>query len=225
MIRIASLTLAASVVAGLLCGQPGRPATPPKSDFHNATIITADEFDLDFGSPKRVAIYRGNVRVEDPEMDIRCEEMTVTFASPGDSPASLSGPAKKPEKPQPAGLLASGNATGVTNSAPIRPMVGMGGNITSIVAERKVEIFNKVDKTRATGNKAVYTSSTELLVLTGNPVMYTEQGEVRGDLIIMDRRTNKLSVKRASVILGEGNGTKGKTPAPPAKGGTGKPRK
>ncbi len=237
MIRTTSIflvVLAAVMAASLLTGQPAKAIAPGASTSNNATVITSEEFDLDFGSPKRVAVYRGKVKVVDPEMEITCELMTVSFASSTNKPPVIPAPTNGVKKTK-ADLssvkslaTAPNNATTATPiPPPVRPMVGMGGNIESIIAERNVEIINKVEKTRATGNKAVYTSATELLVLTGNPVMYTDQGEVRGDIIILDRRTNKLSVKRATVSIGENNktrdnnSTKGKPPVPPTKNGNG----
>ena len=41
-------------------------------------------------------------------------------------------------------------------------MVGLGGNVGSIIAEGDVEIINKKDKTRAIGGHAYYTAKTEI---------------------------------------------------------------
>ena len=156
------------------------------------TLITSKTMELDFGKPQMVSIHRGSVKVVDREIDMSCELMTVTFA-------------KKKEKNVPIAPLRIPNSKNKTEVADVGkgetvpPMIGMGGNIEVIIAEENVVIYNKRDKTRAVGNMAVYTSATEKVVLTGDAVLYTENSEVLGKMIILDRRTNKLSVHQAVV--------------------------
>lgn len=76
------------------------------------------------------------------------------------------------------------------------------GHIESIVAEHNVE-FDAVDgrgkKIRGTGQKAVYTYkltdnlTNELVELTGNPVLHTDQGTLAGEVIIFDRLTGRIT--------------------------------
>ena len=90
-------------------------------------------------------------------------------------------------------------------------MMAVGGQISVILAEKNVVIINKKDKTHATGNKGVYTAATNLFVLTGDPVLYHEGGEVRGEVITWDRITGKLKVTKARVNITEKDNKK---PAP-----------
>ena len=171
--------------------------TLPAKTTNQFTRIEASS--LEFDRDKGVALYKGNVRVQDPEMDLICEEMIVRFGSPTNRVAATNAPA------------ANGSAT----NGPARPLMGIGGRIDSIIALRSVVIVNKKDKSRATGQKAVYNGATDIIELTGNPVLETEQGTLLGEIIEMDRRNNRLSAKKArmDIIL-----PPTKTNAPPAKG-------
>ena len=94
----------------------------------------------------------------------------------------------------------------LTNPSPDKakqPMFAQGGQIQVIVAEKNVVIVNKQDKTRATGKMGVFTAVTNLLVLTGDPVLYREGVEVRGEIITWNRITGKLKVSKARVNISE----------------------
>lgn len=162
----------------------GNPAEPAATNAQ--TIIVADM--MEYQQRVSLAIYTGGVKVDDPEMDILCDFMRVQFGNVTNR------------------VVASTNAVstnlvanGTTNTA--RPMFGVGGRIQTIHAENNVVIYNKKDKTRAVGRKAVYTATNEQIELTGNPILYSQQGEVRGDIIIFDRIENKLFVKKAQVEI------------------------
>ena len=164
-----------------------------------STVITSEELEMNF-KPTRLFIYTGQVKVADPEIDLLCDKMTVTFGAQRKQKASGKNhviqpglnPPPKPTKP---------------------PMMSQGGQIDMIVAENNVVIINRKDKTRATGAKGVYTATTNLLVLTGDPVLYHEGGEIRGEIIAWDRITGRLKVTKARVDIAE---KKKSAPAPPA---------
>lgn len=174
----------------------------PKGSTNQPTIITSDS--LEYNSQQGVAVYRGKVKVVDPGIDLKCEVLTVTFSKqPKKGKSPKAAPSKvAPPKSAPAPL-------------PVRPMMGVGGKIDTIVAEYNVEIINKKDKTRATGKKAIYTYKTEIIVLTGSPVLYTEQGVLAGEVIELDRRTNNLTARRAKVNVSP-DSPKKKSPAVPS---------
>ena len=153
---------------------------------------------LEFDRDKGVAVYKGNVRVQDPEMDLLCEEMVVRFSSPTNRLAATNAPV----------------TTGSVTNGPARPLMGIGGRIDSIIALGSVVIVNKKDKSRATGQKAVYNAATDIIELTGNPVLETEQGTLLGETIEMDRRNNRLSAKKARMDIVQ---PPTKTNAPPGK--------
>ena len=68
-----------------------------------------------------------------------------------------------------------------------------GGNeITSVIAERAVKILNLQDGSRATGQRALYNVTNNLVTLTGNPAIENAQGRMGGDKVILDREHNEL---------------------------------
>ncbi|SVE58359.1 uncharacterized protein METZ01_LOCUS511213 [marine metagenome] len=154
-----------------------------------STVITSEELEMNF-KPTRLFIYTGQVKVVDPEIDLLCDRMTVTFGGRRKQKEggrnhvipSKTNPRIKPTKP---------------------PMMSQGGQIDVIVAEDNVGIINKKDKTRATGGKGVYTAATNLLILTGNPVLYHTGADVRGEVITWDRITGRLKVTKARVDISE----------------------
>ena len=165
------------------------------------TLITADDLEMNF-KPKQIFVYTGRVKVVDPEINLLCDKMTVTFNDRKKNEKNGSGPATQPlpklqSKIQP---------------KPVRPpMMAQGGQIKVILAEDNVVIINKKDKTRATGKMGIYTAATNLLVLTGNPVLYLKTGEVRGEIITWDRITGRLKITKAKVNIAEKDNKK---PAP-----------
>jgi lipopolysaccharide transport protein LptA len=67
--------------------------------------------------------------------------------------------------------------------------------VESIVAEGKVMVLNKEDKTRALGAKAVYLAKTDAIELTGDPVIHKEQGNLVihvKEKVIWERASNTL---------------------------------
>ncbi len=65
-----------------------------------------------------------------------------------------------------------------------------GGKIESIVADENVVIDQ--GPSHATGARAIYKAETDVVELSGNPILITTNGTLRGDLVILDRRNNKL---------------------------------
>jgi lipopolysaccharide transport protein LptA len=64
------------------------------------------------------------------------------------------------------------------------------GRIESIVADGAVDIVQGPN--RAQGAKAVYNALTEIVELTGDPVLTMPQGNLRSPVVILDRKNNKL---------------------------------
>lgn len=147
--------------------QPSAKPASKTAGASEALEIFANSFEYD--SPSGFAIYTGNVRVNDPDMTINCELLTVRFAQAAKNTDGAGDAAK---------------AGGIASVA--------GGKIDTIVAERKVVIVNKKDGSRATGTKAVYTASSDVVELTGDPMLQTEQGKLFADVVILDRAKNKL---------------------------------
>ena len=146
---------------------------------------TSDSFN--YNLKKRLAIYEGSVRVIDSTLDLSCGKLTVVFMDKADKPAPKA--AKKPPLKEGAKVLPG-------------PMVGMGGNVKMLIAEGNVVIINLENKSRAIGDKAIYTQLTEQVVLTskpGNPlpkIIDEKGGELSAPVIIYDRLTGNLGAKQ-----------------------------
>ena len=146
---------------------------------------TSDSFN--YNLKKRLAIYEGNVRVIDSTLDLSCDKLTVVFMDKADKPAPKA--AKKPPLKEGAKVLPG-------------PMVGMGGNVKMLIAEGNVVIINLENKSRAIGDKAIYTQLTEQVVLTskpGNPlpkIIDEKGGELSAPVLIYDRLTGNLGAKQ-----------------------------
>jgi lipopolysaccharide transport protein LptA len=120
-------------------------APPPTNQI---TKVFSDH--ADFSSVSNLAIYSGNVRVVDSQMDLTCEVMTLRRS---------------------------------TNDS-----------LESIVAETNVVIIGKQDKSRATGNKAVYivNPEKETVELSGQAHWQDGLREVKADTFIFDRKDNTV---------------------------------
>ena len=183
-IKFVVLLCAASFFQGLVAA--GKPSVDASNQVKK-TIITGEQFV--FNPLKNIAIYEGDVVVIDPQMDLLCDKLTILFASKKKD----SNPAPPPEREKKS--VGSGSVN--KKDQKLAPMVGIGGNIESIVAVGDVEIINKKDKTRAVGGHAVYTAKTEVLVLTNNPKLFTKQGVLLGKIIEYNRKTGELMAKQA----------------------------
>ena len=61
------------------------------------------------------------------------------------------------------------------------------GPVVSITAETNVVIISPTDKSRASGQRAIYTASTGVIELSGQPRWQIDQSEVRADLLTVGR--------------------------------------
>ena len=163
-----------------------KPAPPLKVRVEQEGMkSTSDSFD--YNLRKRLAIYEGSVRVIDSTLDLSCDKLMVVFMGKADKLAP-----KAAEKPPLKGRV----------NVPPGPMVGMGGNVKMLIAEGNVVIINLENKSRAIGDKAVYTQLTEQVVLTsklGNPlpkIIDQKGGELSAPVIIYDRLTGNLGAKQ-----------------------------
>lgn len=177
---LAVIMLAASAFGAE--GAEGAAKAPAKEKPQNM-ISTSRTFIYNLG--KRMAIYEGDVRVLDRTLDLSCDKLTVIFHKKKGKP---NGVVKPPVKGAPA--------------TPLRAMSGTGGNVKMLIAEGHVVIVNQANKTRALGDKAVYTSLTEQVELTSNPgrplpkIIDKDGNVLVAKVIIYDRRTENLMAKQ-----------------------------
>ena len=172
----------------------------PKGDTKTTVTSGHFKYSLKLGQ----AVYTDNVAVVDPQIDIFTDKMTVIFAKKkpkGRSVAKDRVPVGVGKKKEPAAL---------------KPLGGIGGNVDRIICEGRVIIVNKKDKATATGDRAVYTAATELVVITGNARLKNEQGILLGKVIEYDRRTGDLTAAQSTTI-NEGKDKEKKPPTQPEK--------
>jgi lipopolysaccharide export system protein LptA len=161
------MKLSTLILTALLCAnlRAAEPAAAAQSPEEKIRITSRDGFEYDLNA--RTAEYRGNVIVLDPAMKLTCEALTVKFA-----------------------------ASGTNQTAKAQPMVAnsLGGRVEMIEAVGRVVIVNLKDGSTAIGDKAVYTSSNETVVLSGGrPSITAGNGSgMRAPIIIFDRKAGKF---------------------------------
>lgn len=174
------------------------------------TKITAEYFTYRIG--KGEAVYSGDVVVLDPQIDIFTDKMTVIFAKKKPKEKGKpKGKGKPKPRINPSGVGKKGEGKTDKPKVVMAPLGGIGGNIDRILCEGNVIIVNKKDQATATGDKAVYTAATELMVITGNAKLRTKDGVLFGKIIEYNRLTGDLTAREA-VLINEGKPKP--TPAP-----------
>jgi lipopolysaccharide export system protein LptA len=124
-----------------------------------------------FFMKSNVFVYRGDVRVDNPEMKLRCELLTI-------------------EAPK----LASGKfnrATAETNVV-IDFVNGTPPNRTTNHATAEKAVYTST-VTNIAEPPALQWQTNSLIVLTGNPVVTNVQGTFQGDPIVMDRIADTIT--------------------------------
>ena len=179
-------------------------AEDDKKEADAGMKIIADNFI--YRISKGEAVYTGEVSVVDSQIDIFTDKMTVIFAK-----AKPKGKEKLKPANNPPANGEKGEGKKDKPKVALSPLGGIGGNIDRIVCEGHVIILNKKDRTKATGDRAVYTASDELMVITGGAQLTTKAGVLRAKVIEYNRRTGDLSAK-AAVLTKEGK--KRNKPAP-----------
>jgi lipopolysaccharide export system protein LptA len=171
-------------------------------------VITGDDGG-DFNMETGLVVLRGNVQVDDPQMNLKCDLLTVKFTT-------VTNKADKPSPPAP-----KADTTGTRqNQEP--PTLLAAQRIESIVAESRVVMLLKKDNSRATGGKAVYTAATDTVELTQDATVQMPQGLARGQLIVYDRANGKVSIPGKYYVelnlgaFGKTNGLGRPKPAKPA---------
>ena len=192
----AMLTLSIAVTFWADDKRPGVPVKPvlPKDNpadkgKKGKTTINSKMLDWDFTSNE--AVYEGEVVLVNDDIDLFTDKMTVYFADKKKAPAK-----EKPKAAQP--KVIQGGARPAPGA--VAPMAGIGGDIDQIVCEGNVIIVNKKDKSVATGNKAVYTKKTEMIVITGNGKLRKGGRILLGKEIHYHRITGRLRAIQPTVI-------------------------
>ncbi len=178
-------TAAAAVFIGVLSlsgaaypAQGGRPVQQAKpcqaAAGRTPIVVTARSLFAD--NKKKVAVYKGGVVVKKGDVTMYAREVTIRLKAQGDKTAKTA--------PASADVL------------------GGSGKIDTIEAEGGVKIIEQ-DKT-ATGERAVYYSATDSIVLTGSPRVWQGGDVVMGSKITYDIQADTFLVDDADTVLYQG---------------------
>ncbi|MFM8470806.1 MAG: LptA/OstA family protein [Limisphaerales bacterium] len=111
-----------------------------------------------FSLKEEYALYRNNVRVNDPQFFLRCESLRLNLDLKSGKGTT-----------QPAGKLPTPLPPKGTNATAAGPWIGpMGGRVRDAEAHGGVVFSNKVDFSQAFADHMVYRSTNDAFELTGN---------------------------------------------------------
>jgi len=153
------------------------------------TVITSDTLDVDIA--KDVAVFTGNVVVEDQEMRISCDKMIIHLVS----------------ATPPSGTNGAAAGAGTTTS---RTEAAGGGDkrVSRIVCLGNVIIIRKAitaaeqerGEQKALAGKADYDVDSGQIVLTEDPVLTRGSDSLRGERITIWRDSDKMKVEGGSKL-------------------------
>ena len=161
------------------------------------TVITAESMDFDIS--QNIAVFTGNVQVDDEDMKIFCQQMIIRFEKMGDG--KKNGEKGKGESP-----LGKGGKSGSVSLN----MDQKSGKTTvkDITCLKDVIIIRKLydDKEKAKGeqkalaDKAHYDVKTGKITLSENPSLTRGSDTLRGDVIYFWRDSERVSVRNNSEL-------------------------
>lgn len=137
------------------------------------TIIKADSMDFDIS--KNVAVFTGNVQVDDSEMRIFCHKMIINFV----------GKAKDSKKSK------------INTNQTVKDIICL----KNVVIIRKLESKDKDGgEQKALAGKAVYDVKAGKITLTIDPELQRGQDSVTGEVIIFWTDSERVSIRRSGQI-------------------------
>ncbi len=147
-----------------------------KSNSKAPTVITSDTMSIDIQN--NIAIFTGNVEVDDPQMHIRCHKMIIYLEDKSET-------AKKTDD----------DSTGNKEVSKVEC-------IGDVVITRKVDDPDEKEKgtQRALAGKADYDVKTGVIVLTEDPVIFRGNDKIKGQKIILWRDSQRMQVEGGSKI-------------------------
>ena len=144
------------------------------------TTVKSDSMDIDLAKDKIILL--GNVEVDDPEMNIKCQKMTIFLENkPTEQPAENAG---KSRSDAGSDMNPEGNKQVTRNSG-------------EKVAGSNVQ--------KAFAGKAVYDLPADTITLTeNNPVIVSGGSRLSGEQIIVDIKTERINVLGRVSVTAEG---------------------
>jgi lipopolysaccharide transport protein LptA len=134
-----------------------------KRDKTIPTVITSDSMDFDIS--KNVAVFSGNVQVDDSEMKIFCHKMIINF---------------------------EGNAKNTNSNKSVKDIICL-KNVIIIRKLDKKE--GEAGEQKALAGKAVYDVKAGKITLTINPELQRGEDSLKGDVIMYWTDSDRVSVK------------------------------
>jgi lipopolysaccharide export system protein LptA len=149
------------------------------------TVITSDSMDFDMS--KNIAVFTGNVQVDDANMRIFCEKMIIFFEGGKKGIGALvAKPNKKTEKKET-------DAKANPNAGKVKKIVCL----KNVIIIRK--LYNEKDikagEQKGVGGKAVYDVKAGSITLSENPSLSRGKDTLRGDIITYWVDSERVSVK------------------------------
>ncbi len=154
------------------------------------TVINADTMDIDIA--KNIAVFTGNVKVDDEEMNISCKKMTIFLEDKKTEP----GVSALPVNPDAA------------KSADVNPEESK--QVSRIICEENVVIIRKSlsesekgqGEQKALAGHADYDVKTGKIVLTkNNPLLKRGGDTLKGEIITIWRDSEKVEVQGGEIKM------------------------
>lgn len=139
-----------------------------KRDKTIPTIIKSDSMDFDIS--KNVAVFSGNVQVDDAEMKIFCHKMIINF---------------------------EGNAKNSEDNKTIKDIICL-KNV--VILRKLNDVEGKDGEQKALAGKAVYDVKAGKITLTENPELRRGDDSVKGEVIMFWTDSERLSVKNSGEV-------------------------
>jgi lipopolysaccharide export system protein LptA len=189
---LAALILAAAPDLGAAAPKPAAKAAASKAGGKEDVPLQINAARLEADQNQGVIVFSGKVRAVYGDATLYADELRVFFkAQPQAAKAAVPAPAKK----TPAASAA--DAAG--------PLGDLGGQkIDRIVAHGQVRLVQE-DRV-ATGQEAIYYKDRDEVVLLGNPQLWRAENTLKGERIVVNLKTNRMTVesspkKRVEAVL------------------------
>ncbi len=190
--RLPLITLSASLAAMLAaeCAAQGisffRTTKKTGGDTQKVpTVITSESLEIDVENNK--AIFLENVKVDDQEMTIDCDKMTI-FMEPTKKKDGSAPGQKKPD-----------TATTEQDAAKQISRIVCEGNVV-ITRKTPVSEENPEPIQKSTSGHADYDVKTGMIVLTKDPVLSRGKDTLKGEIITIWRDSEKVSVRHGVTL-------------------------
>jgi len=145
------------------------------------TVITADSMDFDIS--QNIAVFTGNVQVDDEDMKIFCHQMIIRFEKEG-------GDKKKTDPKDIHTMTLKKKGGGTTKVKDITCL-------KDVIIIRKLYDLKEKERgeQKALAQKAHYDVKTGKITLSGNPSLSRGKDTLKGDVIYFWRDSERVSVR------------------------------